>query len=443
MDLPKSIQESDLYAKLREDQDLFSIVVSLRDVTAKLAQTISNTLPSFTDHSILHMDALWKISSEILTPVEISNMTSAEAFLLTAAFYLHDVGMAYAATGEGMDRIKSSSAFTSLLAGMSREQSQNPAVQANAVAVTVRQTHSQAAIALTNDPVPGTDIFLIEIKAVREAWGTTLGKIAANHNWNLERVEQELGAPGVVPLPGGRRGDLGFVACVLRLVDFAHINRDRASRLDRAFRRYVEKNSLVHWLAQENIDGPERDGSEITYRSSSPIKDVDAWWLYYEMLSGLDAEIRAVWRYLEHRTASRGRLSLQGVRGSGSPEAAAAFIPPAGFLPIAVNLRTGSIRLVKLLAGESLYGQDPMAAVRELIQNARDAVMLKATLASMPIEKASLKIPIRIALSGREKQVLEVTDWGVGMSRQVITDYLLSIASDYWTSQILCRLSRC
>ena len=66
MDLPKSIQESDLYAKLREDQDLFSIVVSLRDVTAKHAQTISNTLPSFTDHSILHMDALWKISSEIL-----------------------------------------------------------------------------------------------------------------------------------------------------------------------------------------------------------------------------------------------------------------------------------------------------------------------------------------------------------------------------------------
>ncbi len=436
MDLPKIVQESDLYAKLRDDQDLFQIVVSLRDVTAKLAETISRTLPSFTDHSILHMDALWNITSKILTSGEISNMTSAEAFLLAAAFYLHDIGMAYAATSEGMDRIKASSAFTNMLVGMSHEQSQNPAVQVNAVAIAIRQTHSQAAIALTIDPVPGTEIYLIEAKAVREAWGTTLGRLAASHNWNLERVDQELGAPGVVPLPGGRKGDLGFVACILRLVDFAHINRDRASRLDRAFRRYVEKNSLVHWLAQENIDGPERDGSEITYRSSSPISDVDAWWLYYEMLSGLDAEIRAVWRYLEHRTASRGRLSVQGVRGSGSPDAAAAFIPPAGFLPIAVNLRTGSIdRLVKLLAGESLYGHDPMAAVRELIQNARDAVMLKATLASTPIEKASLKIPIRIVLSDGEKKVLEVTDWGVGMSRQVITDYLLSIASDYWTSQ--------
>ena len=155
------------------------------------------------------------------------------------------------------------------------------------------------------------------------------------------------------------------------------------------------------------------------------------------MLKGLDEEIRTVRRYLDRRTSSAGRLSLQGVRGATSPEEAAAFVPTSGFLPIEINLRTGSIeRLVQLLAGESLYGPEPMAAVRELIQNARDAVMLKAATASSDFERASLSIPIRIELSASSAGTrLEVRDPGIGMTRKVMTDFLISIASDYWSTQ--------
>ena len=155
------------------------------------------------------------------------------------------------------------------------------------------------------------------------------------------------------------------------------------------------------------------------------------------MLKGLDNEIRTVRRYLDRRTWSHGRLSLQGVRGVTSPEEAAVFVPTSGFLPIEINLRTGSIeRLVQLLAGESLYGPDPMAAVRELIQNSRDAVMLKAAIATTDFDRATLSIPIRIALrTTSSTPVLEFTDSGVGMTQKVMMDYLISIASDYWTSQ--------
>ena len=83
----------------------------------------------------------------------------------------------------------------------------------------------------------------------------------------------------------------------------------------RAFRPPMESESLTHWLAQEQVDGPDRDGADLVYRAATPVCDVDAWWLYYEMLRGLDAEIRAVRRYLDRRSGSLGRLSLQGVRG--------------------------------------------------------------------------------------------------------------------------------
>lgn len=155
------------------------------------------------------------------------------------------------------------------------------------------------------------------------------------------------------------------------------------------------------------------------------------------MLVGLDAEIHAVRRVLNQPRDGDKRLSLTGVRGASSPEDAATYVPTSGFLPIEVNLRTGSIdRLVELLAGETLYGPNPMAAVRELVQNARDAVMLKAEVAASEAELATLTIPIRLSLNTKNNPpVLEVLDHGIGMSRKVITDFLITLASDYWGTQ--------
>ena len=438
MTLPSRIKDTGLYTRLNEDHDLLNAVSSLRSIAEKLANAISRTVPAFTDHSIYHMDALWDVTDRVLSPKEVASLSSGEAFLLACAFYMHDIGMAYAATEEGLSRCRISAPYQSYLAAIRADPNDDSTVDANALALAVRTLHADAAIELATDPVPGTDIYLFESIAIRESWGQTCGQIASSHHWDLEEVERVLGGCGSVPLPGGRKGDLGYVAAVLRIVDYAHINRERASSIDRAFRQTISRDSLVHWIAQENIDGPEREDSELVYRAARPITDVDAWWLYYGMLSGLDTEIRSVRRYLDRRPISQGRFSLQAVRGAASPQEASVYIPTNGFLPIEVNLRTGSIdRLVQLLAGESLYGPDPMAAVRELIQNARDAVMLKMATATSEIDQAALSIPIKIAIRQEAgSNILEVKDWGVGMTSKVVTDYLISIASDYWTSQI-------
>jgi len=77
-----------------------------------------------------------------------------------------------------------------------------------------------------------------------------------------------------------------------------------------------------------------------------------------------------------------------------------------------------------------------MAAIRELIQNARDAVMLKAEVAIGPADRAALSLPITINLTtAGSAPLLEVIDYGIGMTKLVITDYLISIASNYWTTQ--------
>ncbi len=442
MELPTVISDSKLWQRLGENTDLQRAVAQLRSTAEILASTISSSVPNFTDHSVRHMDALWTVADRVLTEDEIGSLSVGEAFLLGIAFYLHDIGMAFAASPEGLARVRESQQYRIFVARVrfaanDREWEELASkAEAQAVAHAVRKLHADAASILATAPIPGTSQFLLEPNIVREIWATTAGKMSSSHHWNLDQIERELGRQGTVPLGNVGKGDLAYVACILRLVDYAHINRDRASTLERALRQPLEPDSLLHWLAQEKIDGPERDGSELVYRSSSPIQDVDAWWLYFGMLSGLDREISAVRRYLDHRPPSQGRLSLERVRGASSPQEAAIFIQTSGFAPIEVNIRAGSIdRLVKLLGGETLYGAEPMAAVRELIQNARDAVMLKGAVAENDFERASFALPIIVKLDTKEPASLEVTDYGVGMSRRVMTDYLVSIASDYWTSE--------
>lgn len=436
MNIPNGVSSASLFARLSEDEELKSALLLLRKNSSSLAETISRSVPTFTDHSVRHMDALWQVADRVLTEVEIEQLSPAEAFLIGSGFYLHDIGMAYAATSDGLAKIRASSPYKSVIASTLDETRTTADTEARAIAFAVRKVHANAAEELATNPVPGTDIYLMEPREIREAWGPTCGKVAASHHWHLDQLDRQLGRLELAPLPGGRRGDIAYAACILRVVDFAHINRDRAPTIDRAFRSTIQEDSLVHWLAQESIDGPDRVGAYLSYRCASQISDINAWWLYYDMLRGLDAEIQSVRRYLERREVSRARFSLEGVRGSESPEEASRYIPPLDFLPIEVNVRAGSLeRLVQLLAGESLYGPDPMAAVRELIQNARDAVELKTALASSAADKALLALPIRIALDTKPTATLEVVDWGIGMTKTVMTDYLITLASDYWESQ--------
>ena len=436
-ELSSEIRKTGLYNKLSSDKELCDALCGMRGIASALASTISNSVPSFTDHSVRHMDALWVVTDSVLTVGEIEQLTCAEAFLLASAFYLHDLGMAYAATLEGRDRCLKSNHYNSFVSCLPENEKKNGEINAQALSFAVRKMHAAAAHELSVSKVPGTEYYLFESKDFRDAWGTTCGQIAASHHWDIDKVDVELGRLGVLPLPGGRSGDLGYVASILRVVDFAHINRDRALSIERAFRSPMATDSLIHWLAQENIDGPVRDGHELMYRSAGSISNVDSWWLYYEMLSSLDAEIRSVQRYLKRRTSSLSRFSLQGVLGASSPEEASMYVKPDSFMPIEVNLRTGSIdRLVKLLAGESLYGPDPMAAVRELLQNANDAVRLKYHTASDEWDEHVAKLPIKVDYYQEDERFyLVVSDFGVGMSARVMTDYLISIASNYWESQ--------
>lgn len=433
--LPGIVNHSRLWNQLSAEPSLQHAVTEIRNTTEIIAAKIGEVIPEFTDHSVLHLDALWQVADQVLTDKEMRLLTVSEAFVLASSFYVHDLGMAVAATSEGADTLRKSNTYKATEIRLTQGNIPPEQARVMALRIAAREGHAKQANVFTTEILPGLGRYLIENSELRSRWAGHIGQVAESHHWALADVDRVLGSRGRVPDPLGNTIDLAFVACALRVIDYAHINMARAPSLERLLRSSIPPESLQHWRAQEHITGPIRENNQLVFGSTQAISDVDAWWTFYEMASGLDREITAVNEYLAGRAVSSGRFSLEGVKGVKTPQSFAVIVPTGGFEPLDVRFRPDSMeRLIGILGGRTLYGNDFYAPVRELLQNARDAVLLyQASYASTGATPEAPQISVALE-TDTNGGTLTIKDNGVGMSAHVIANYLLGIAADYWNS---------
>lgn len=436
-DVPRLVTQSLLWERLGAKPEYVGVMHQIRGAANILAGVVSQLLPEYTDHTVRHMDRLWQITAHVLTNTEIAAFNSGEAFLLGASFYLHDLGMAFAVTSAGKEKIRTTSEYHTACRRLNKLGTLNGSrVDELALREATRNLHAQKAVELATQPLPGLDRYLIEDSDFRERWAYMVGQIAESHHWKLEQVERSLGRRGSVPGPDGESLDLAYVASVLRLVDFAHINRERAFKTERALRSEIPPESIVHWEAQTNVTGPEREHDLLVFGCTKPLDNIDAWWLFFDLASELDVEIREVYEYLVNRSISKDRFSLKGVKGVENPATFNKFVRlPEKVLPIDIRVQPDSMeRVVELLGGRNIYGLDRLAPIRELIQNARDAIELRRSLELADGSSAAAG-EIIISLHQEDgRSVLKILDNGIGMTRTVVRKHLLGVGSDFWNS---------
>jgi hypothetical protein len=440
--LPDLIEKTRIFARLSVRPDLVRDLEKLRATAGAIGKKIEHLLPEFTDHSVRHMDALWSVADTVLSDAEAASCTPEEIFILACSFYVHDLGMATGCTMEGVEQLRGTASYAASLERLSRGGGA-PKKGADALALqcAARELHAELAPDLMLKPFPGLQRYLIEDTETRSVWGPLIGEVAASHHWALQEVEDKLGRRGRVPVGDGGAVDLAFVACVLRVTDFAHLNHERAVELERRLRPEISAESSLHWDAQANITGPDRDLLQLVYGCTAPVKSVDAWWLLYDMVSGLDREIRSVRDYLEGRRVSAARFSLLGVRGTESPESFSAFVRLDGEIaPIDIRIQPSSMeKVIDLLGGPALYRDDRLAPVRELIQNSRDAIELRnamETVAKQELTPGRIEVSLDTTCA---PAVLRVRDNGVGMTRTIVKNHLISVGSDFWRSAEFAR----
>lgn len=431
-------KKNDGYDEIREK--LENSFLSARNNAKELLDKIRTDFPSLTIHDITHVDGLWQVASVIAG--EDYELNPLEGFILGCAFLMHDAALSYDAVG-GIERLRSTIEWKDIYADYIND---NTLTQDEKFYETdfrtIRLLHAKIAENLYQqlfERTNGTKFYIIENDSLRNHCGKIIGQIAASHHWNIEKVKAEFSIQ--VPAPSGYphnwRINPRKLACILRCADAGHIDEGRAPDylLNLLAINGISRN---HWIAQNRlsqIDYDINDSNKIVIASNIDFKESDfaAWNVAFDAVQVLDHEIKLSNILLCDSNESLA-FKAKGVTGAESREKLRKYIKTVGWMPCDANIHISNIEtLIKNLGGEKLYGTQNQIeiVIRELIQNARDAIAARRE------RESNFEGRIDVSIKEIEgKQWLTVEDNGVGMSLQTIKDYLLNFGSSFWASDL-------
>ena len=431
----------------REEQRFFKTqLLSIRDRAAQLVSRISADLPEMTVHDVSHLDALWDTASIVAEGAV--RVNTAEAFVFGTSILLHDAGMSLAAYPGGIPEIRNTTRWSDAVAQvvLSMEESEadtidpdNPpgSIVQQILPIVLRQLHAERAEVLAEQAWRSADneqLYLIENSDLRYFYGPTIGQIAHSHWWPVHKVETELSENlGALANCTQSQIDCVKLACLLRIADALHLDSRRAPRFLRAITNPSGTSSL-HWSFQQRLARPHIERDAVVFTTGQPFEreDAEAWWLAYDTLSAVDQELRDVDLLLQN--SNRDVLKARRVKGSESPEILSRTVKTRNWRPVDTRLRVSDVpHIINNLGGSKLYGDDPTIALRELIQNAADAVQARRKLENRPPNWGKICVSL---VESEEDFRLIVEDNGIGMSEQVLTGPLLDFGTSFWRSSM-------
>ncbi|KGN80231.1 hypothetical protein HQ35_05930 [Porphyromonas cangingivalis] len=222
-----------------------------------------------------------------------------------------------------------------------------------------------------------------------------------------------------------------FVAMMLRLGDIIHFSKDRAPFVLRNATQFKSDYSHYQWeLKEGGVNYQIVDGKVIYTAYCEEPK------LYYGLLEYTDWIKREIANFNELKrnwSKEYKDVCVDEVNTSDITYDSNKFIPAPG-----KKFTLSQDKIIKLLMGVQLY-KEPYACIRELYQNALDAV--RCNIDKNKSLSKDIKGFIEFGLETDERgKFLYCLDNGVGMSQFIIENYLLNIGSSYYKSQDFFRL---
>ena len=437
----KSEKETTATKRLSASYDLFY------DRASTLASRISSDLPDLTLHDKDHFNALWEMVDVLVG--DDHDLNPLEMFILGGAILLHDTANTVAAYDGGFEEVKATpqwkDAEAEILNGKDDAEKVLSTTDEKLVLLfTLRHIHAERAAEMHEFFVEskGEKLFLIDDSDLRKSLGELIGRIAASHHWGVDELvnnlRSEVGPPSNMPSNWVVRPVL--LACILRCADACQVDASRAPAFLQGLIRPSE-GSLPHWDAQASLNKPtimSDDSETLLFTSSSDFGPdaAKAWWIANDLIRNADKELSACDALL--RDLNLPELNVRRIAGAKSPRRLSHFVKVVGWHPVDAKVTVSDVgRVVDLFGGDKLYGNSVLIPLRELIQNAADAVRLRRALDEGDTPYNG-QITIRVRKNDNG-QFLEVDDDGIGMSQDVLTGPLIDFTSSYLTSSIAKR----
>ena len=413
-----------------------------------VAQEINRDMPYFTVHDISHIDALWEYT-DLLIGKEYE-LNPVEAYILGGAFLLHDLGMGLVAYPNGITEIKKNDIWKDYaiylyekkynkVASINELDYLDEDIEKQATEYALRQLHAihaeKLAITAWIDN-KGDKEYLIDDTEMRESYGNIMGKIAYSHWWDIGNVKKEfnskLGAIG--RFSNEWIADPLKLACIMRAVDAMQIDDRRAPSFLKMLRG-VTGYSEQHWLFQEKLFKPIVYNNRLQYTTKTPfeINEIDAWWTCYDTLKCIDQELRNIDSLL--RNKGYNSFNVAGIAFIDDIDELINVIQVKNWIPVNTEIKVGDVgKLVHNLGGTQLYGSNGIVPLRELIQNASDAIRARRIIENEKDEYGKVLIEIG---NDEEGEFISVEDDGIGMSDKVLTGPFLEFGESFWGSDLM------
>ena len=414
---------------------------STRDLVGHLTTRIVSSLPTLTKHDLSHLDGLWTVADTISG--EDLSLNPLEGYLFGTAVLLHDAALCFEAYSGGQPAVRETVQWKD--AHNRRQATGSPVDLAAVDFEALRSLHALRAASLAIEPWETEEgqQYIIGDPDLRTQYGPLIGEITSSHHWNIDDVVERFSVPRP-PAAFLRQEwtvDPLLIACLLRVADAGHVDSSRAPTF---LLKILEMNAIsrAHWTAQNHLGHltvKHDDPSVLVVASTAPFRKEEAagWWVAFDLVSQLDKELTQCEAVLSSRTSPGRSFACRRVAGANNVKEIAKYIQTDAWEPTNSSVHVSDVAaLVDKLGGKQLYGTSADSlniALRELVQNAADAISARRLIGGQPSFTGHINITLR--RSSNNRYILQVDDDGVGMSAKTLCDELLDFGSSFWASE--------
>lgn len=430
---------------------LASEYASAWDKACNLAKRIASDAPGLTLHDEKHFARLWECADMIVGPdYELSPI---ETFVFGVAILIHDAAHTVLAYEGGLESLQQTDEWRDAVALATENydgldspdvtELHGPLFRA-VLFDTLRALHAkQAEVMLSRSfrhPRLQTEHFLVQDPTIRDHFGRLIGKVAASHHWNVAELARLGRQHNPVP-PYDKFGPIRpmVLGALMRTADAIQIDAARAPDFEFALTQ-PKGVSQNHWTAQNTlaIARDMEDQSSVLVTNSQPFieDEASAWWIAFDLALTADRELRASDQIL--RDSGLPPFAVNRVKDVGDPQRFAEHVTTDGWNPVRAEVKvTDTAKIVTMFGGTGLYGNDKSVPLRELIQNAVDAVRARRLLETGYEGKISVSLKSGTNRKGEDGHWLNVSDDGIGMSPTILTGPFLTFGESGWSSAVL------
>ncbi|MDO4800621.1 MAG: hypothetical protein Q4A15_00500 [Prevotellaceae bacterium] len=331
--------------------------LSLRENIKGLLDEVRNDFPNLTDHSLEHVDGLWRIASMITG--ENYTLNPLEGFILGCSFLIHDSVLSYRAFG-GKDALRHTIEWQDYYQEIAGSKYDTEEGKQKIDFKVIRLLHAKKCsdiLRRTFEDGDGKTYYLLEDAELRNHYGQIIGEIASSHHWDMEKLSSlPLQVNGLTSLSTDWIISPRKLACILRCADAAAIDSGRAP--DYLFRLLrLNGVSKDHWVAQNRIGVALdiNDNTCLVFTSTHDFeeKDFAAWNVAYDAVKVVEDELNKCQDFLFEKEL----FQVKRVAGAKSRKALAQYIKTRGWIPSDVSVHIADVaHLILTLGGKELYG---------------------------------------------------------------------------------------